>query len=120
MLNDYLQRFFSWFAGQPNRFGRLFQWEAVSDQWPHIQSARKHQPGDFLLDRKIGGITADKVFLIQANGSKIEVLMIDARGLMGVGIIPFSMRKKQYLAGAAYKLNGSGDGIIGWHGDDRR
>ena len=48
--------------------GGLFQREAVGDQFAHVELAREDQAGDFALQGEIGGVAAEEVLLIDADG----------------------------------------------------
>lgn len=45
----------------------------MGDQITHIQPAAEDEPGDFALEGEIGGIAADEVFFIHADGSQVEL-----------------------------------------------
>ena len=45
----------------------------MRDQLTHVQPAGEDEPGDFALKREIGGVAADEVFFVEADGGEVKV-----------------------------------------------
>lgn len=73
MIYDDLQGFFGRVAGQGDGIGGLFQREPVGDEGADVQFPRENEVGDFVLNGKIGGIAANEVFFVQANGGVVKL-----------------------------------------------
>ena len=53
--------------------GGLFQREKMGDQWPHVEPAGEDEARDFALEGEIGGVAAEQIFFVHANGGQIKV-----------------------------------------------
>ena len=80
----------------------------MGDEGAYVQFARKDESGDFFLQGKIGGVAADEVFFVHADGGEVNA---------GADAAP-GMGKQHDLAAAANELQGAGEGIVRWNGQD--
>ena len=44
----------------------------MGDQLPHVEPAREDEAGDFALEGEIGGIAAEQIFFVHANGGQVQ------------------------------------------------
>ena len=58
--------------GELHGVGGLVERKAVGDERAHIQPARKDEAADLLLDGEIGGVAADEVFFVEADGGEVK------------------------------------------------
>src|SRR5260221_6851640 len=55
----------------------------MGDEGANIEFSRKNEASNFLLQKKIGGVAANQVFLVHANCSEIERSLVSAAGVGG-------------------------------------
>ena len=92
--DQYFQCAGSCFGREGDRFRRLFELERVRDQFADVQFAREDQIGNFFLQKKIGRIASDQLFLIDADAGKVQEGFIAA----------FRMGEKQKVSATAEQL----------------
>ena len=70
--NHDFQRIFRGAGGQLDGGGGLFERERMGDQWAHVELAREDEARDFALEGEIGGIAAEQILFVHANGGQIK------------------------------------------------
>jgi len=69
--NDF-QGILGWVGGELDGGGGLIQRKAAGDEAAHVEAAGKDEAGDFVLQREVGGIAANEVFFVEADGGQIK------------------------------------------------
>ena len=59
-------------SGEFDGFSSFLQWETMGDQSAHVQLTGENQAGDLFLKREIGGIAAEEVFFVDADGGEVR------------------------------------------------
>ncbi len=59
-------------GSQGHGLGGLFKREKMGDQLPHVEPAREDEARDFALEGEIGGIAAEQIFFVHADGGQIK------------------------------------------------
>src|SRR5689334_9370261 len=88
--------------------GGLVQRKLVRDEAADIQFSRENQFGNVLLEQHVGGVAANQIFFVHANGGEIQLGRLTAA----------RVGEQQNLTAAAEQGLRFADDVIGWDGDD--
>lgn len=58
-------------GGEVNGIGGFFQGETMCDKAAHVHLPGEDEAGDFFLQGEVGGVAAEEVFLVDADGGQV-------------------------------------------------
>ncbi len=94
----------------------------MGDQSAHVQLAGEDEAGDFFLQCEIGGVAAEEVFFVDADGGEVRgeeawgLAIADCR--LPIGRRAFRVGEEEDLAGTAHQFEGLLQGSVGGDGED--
>jgi len=80
----------------------------MGDEGADVEFAAEDEAGDFVLEGDVGGVAAEEVFFVHADGGEIH----------GGGFAATGMGEEEDFAGAAHEGNGLMESGLGWNGKD--